>query len=65
MTRVKLISARVGHSYDGKNIDKNNPHGRFTGVFSQAAGSIVSMADDEAQRYIDRGLAELAPTDKK
>lgn len=65
MTKVKLLSARVGHSYDGKNIDKNNPHGRFTGVFSQAAGTIVNMQDDEAERYLNAGLAELPPKDTK
>jgi hypothetical protein len=65
MTKVKLLSARVGHAYDGKNITKENPHGRFTGVFSQAAGSVVSMPDDEAQRYLDAGLAEPAPKDTK
>lgn len=63
--KVKLTSPRCGHSYDGKNISKENPHGRFTGVYSQAAGAIVEMPTDEAQRYLDRGLAELPPKDTK
>lgn len=47
--KVKLSSARVGHNFDSK--------GRFTGQFSQAAGDIVDMPTDEAQRYLERGLA--------
>ena len=58
---VKLTSARCGHSYDGKNKSKEFPHGRFTGVFAQAAGAEVDMPDDEAQRYLDAGLAMLVP----
>ncbi len=46
---VKLSSARCGHKFD--------KDGRFTGVFSQAAGDEVDMPDDEARRYLDRGLA--------
>lgn len=53
---VKLTSARCGHKYDGK-ATKELPHGRFTGVFAQAAGDEVEMPDDEAQRYLDGGLA--------
>ena len=64
MTRVKLTCSRVGTAYDGK-ATKELPHGRATGTFSQAAGSIVNMPDDEAERYIERGLAELAPKDSK
>lgn len=52
---VKLISARVGHKYD--------KDGRCTGAFSEAAGQEVEMPDDEARRYIERGLA--APVQKK
>lgn len=52
---VKLTSARVGHKYD--------KDGRCTGVFSEAAGQEVEMPNDEAQRYLDRGLA--VPVQKK
>lgn len=57
MVRVKLNSARAGHSFDSQ--------GRNTGVFSQAAGDIVEMSADEAQRHFDRGLASPAPVEKK
>lgn len=58
-TKVKLNCARVGHKYDIK--------GRFTGEFSQSAGTIVDMPVDEAERYCERGLAEkvAATSDKK
>lgn len=46
---VKLTSARVGHKFDKE--------GRFIGVFSEAAGQEVDMNDDEAKRYLERGLA--------
>lgn len=46
---VKLTSARVGHKFDKA--------GRFIGVFSEAAGQEVDMPDDEAERYIEKGLA--------
>jgi hypothetical protein len=49
MTRVRLNSARAGHTFDAS--------GRFSGVFSQAVGDIVEMQADEAKRHIDRGLA--------
>lgn len=49
VVKVKLLSARAGHSYDDA--------GRFTGVFSQAAGDVVDMSPVEAQRHIERGLA--------
>lgn len=48
--RVKLNSARVGHICDAK--------GRKTGEFAQAAGDVVDMPDDEAKRYIQKGLAQ-------
>lgn len=48
-TRVKLTSARCGHSFDKQ--------GRPTGVFGQAAGDIVDMPAEEARRYIEKGLA--------
>lgn len=48
---VKLQTARVGHKYDKT--------GRFIGVFSEAAGQEVEMPDDEAKRYIERGLASI------
>jgi hypothetical protein len=46
---VKLTSSRVGHKFDKE--------GRFVGVFSEAAGQEVEMANDEAKRYIEKGLA--------
>lgn len=46
---VKLTSARVGHNFD--------KDGRFIGQFSQAVGQEVDMPNDEARRYIERGLA--------
>lgn len=57
MVRVKLNSARAGHSYDGQ--------GRQIGVFSNAAGELVDMPYDEAQRYLNAGLASPAPIEKK
>lgn len=54
MQRVRLNSARVGHTYDDE--------GRWTGEFNQAAGDEVEMRSDEAQRYLQRGLAsEVQP----
>lgn len=53
LVRVKLSCARAGHSFDAA--------GRNTGVFSQAAGDVVSMPRDEAQRHFDRGLASPVP----
>jgi hypothetical protein len=55
--RVKLSSARAGHSFDAQ--------GRMTGVFSQAAGDIVTMPKSEADRHISKGLATLAPEEPK
>lgn len=55
--RVKLTSARAGHSFDDK--------GRFKGVFAQAAGDIVSMPKTEAERHIEKGLAVPAPDEPK
>jgi hypothetical protein len=49
MRKVKLTSARCGHKFDGQ--------GRFIGVFAEAAGQIVDMPKDEAERYVERGLA--------
>jgi hypothetical protein len=46
---VKLTSARVGNRFDDK--------GRFAGMYAQAAGEEVDMPDDEAKRYIAKGLA--------
>lgn len=46
---VKLTSARCGHKYD--------KDGRFIGIFANAAGDEVDIPEDEARRYIDRGLA--------
>lgn len=54
-TKVKLTSARVGHNFDDK--------GRQTGMFAQAAGEIVDMPADEAERYIAKGLASPAPAE--
>lgn len=48
--KVKLNSARCGHKFDSK--------GRFIGVFAEYAGQEVDMPNDEAQRYIERGLAQ-------
>jgi hypothetical protein len=57
MVRVKLNSARAGHSYDSS--------GRNIGVFSQSVGDIVEMPASEAQRHVNSGLASLAPLEKK
>jgi hypothetical protein len=53
---VKLQSDRVGHKYD--------KDGRFIGVFSEAAGQEVDMPDDEAKRYVERGLASVVAKPK-
>jgi hypothetical protein len=55
--KVKLNSSRCGHKYDAQ--------GRFIGVFSEAVGQVVDMPKDEAERYLERGLASLPDTDKK
>ncbi len=55
--KVKLNSSRAGHSFD--------ENGRFTGVFSQAAGDIVDMPKSEAERHFQAGLASPAPIEKK
>lgn len=55
--KVKLSSARVGHNYD--------PKGRFTGQFVQAAGDVVDMPNEEAQRYLERGLASKVTDDNQ
>ena len=55
--KVKLTSARAGHSYDR--------HGRFTGVFAQAAGDVVEMSAEEAERHVERGLATHVAADAK
>ena len=47
--KVKLTSARCGHTFD-----KN---GHASGMFSQAAGDVVEMSSEEAQRHVDKGLA--------
>ncbi len=47
--KVKLSSARCGHKFDDD--------GRFTGVFSQAAGDTVTVPVDEAERLIEKGYA--------
>lgn len=57
ITKVKLTSARVGHNYD--------KDGRRTGVFSQPVGAVVDMPLDEAERYLERGLATLPDADGK
>lgn len=49
--KVKLVSGRVGHRYDDK--------GRFTGEFAQSPGQVIDMPKDEAERYLERGLAVL------
>lgn len=54
--RVQLTSARCGHRFD--------IHGNESGVFVQAAGDVVEMNPEEAQRHLDRGLA-VTPKDKK
>jgi hypothetical protein len=47
--KVKLASARIGHSFDAK--------GRQIGDFAQSVGDIVDMPESEAKRYVDKGLA--------
>lgn len=49
---VRLLSSRVGHRFDSK--------GQVVGQFAQAVGDVVTMPHDEAERYIERGLAEPA-----
>ena len=49
MQRVRLNSARVGHTY--------NEEGLWTGEFNQASGDEVEMPTEEAKRYLQRGLA--------
>lgn len=56
MMKVKLNCARCGQSTDSE--------GRPGPVFGQAAGEVVEMPADEAQRYLDRGLASLPPDTK-
>lgn len=56
MVNVKLVSPRCGNVLD--------PHGRVAGVFAQAAGDVVAMSSEEAQRNIDKGLAVLVETKK-
>lgn len=53
MVKVKLLSSRAGHRFNGK--------GQCIGSFAQAVNDIVEMDSDEAQRNIDAGLAILAP----
>lgn len=53
--KVKLHSARCGHTFDA--------HGRQTGVFAQAAGDVVEMSEKEAERHIERGLASRVTND--
>lgn len=40
-------------------------YGRAGEGFSQAAGEIVEMEADEAQRYVEDGLAELVDAPKR
>lgn len=47
--KVKLSSARCGHRTD--------KDGRFTGAFADAAGDVVTVPADEAQRLIEGGYA--------
>ena len=47
--KVKLSSARVGHKFDSD--------GRFTGIFSQAAGDTVTVPAAEAKSLIEKGYA--------
>ena len=54
---VKLPPTRAGHRYDR--------HGRFTGVFAQAAGDVVEMSAEEAERHVERGLATHVAADAK
>ena len=56
MTRVQLSSSRCGHRFNAK--------GQHCGEFTQAAGDIVEVPADEAQRLLDRGLASI-PQEKK
>lgn len=54
--RVKLNCSRAGHNFDAQ--------GRQTGIFAQAAGDVVEMPPDEAQRHIDAGLAQPVLNEK-
>lgn len=55
--KVKLESARCGHRFDKER--------RFVGVFAQPHGAIVDMPEDEALRYLDKGLATEVVDQKK
>lgn len=57
MVRVKLNCSRCGHLVDSQ--------GRQAGVFSQAAGDVIELPADEAQRNIDAGLASPVLSDKE
>jgi hypothetical protein len=50
--KVKLNSARCGHIFD--------KDGRQCGEFSQQAGDVVEIENDEAQRLINKGFATRA-----
>ncbi len=54
MTRVKLNSSRCGH--------RTNERGEVTGEFVQQVGQEVDMPHDEAERYVNSGLADLVAT---
>jgi len=57
LVRVKLNCSRAGHNFDAQ--------GRQCGVFSQAAGDVIEMPADEAQRNIDNGIASLFVPEEK
>ena len=54
---VKLNSSRAGHRFNDK--------GQAVGTFSQKEGDIVNMPVDEANRYIESGLADLVSSSNK
>lgn len=54
---VKLLSSRAGHRFDSE--------GRVVGQFAQSVGDVVQMPRDEAERYIERGLAEAVPLNQQ
>lgn len=51
--RVRLNCSRCGH--------RTNDKGEVIGEFVQQVGQEVDMPNDEADRYVNAGLADLVP----
>lgn len=54
--KVRLTSSRCGQNFTAD--------GKPGAIFAQAAGEVVEMPDDEAKRYIERGLASVVSETK-